>query len=74
MVVVKPAACFKILGGSDSDGSLSTTLATLSLISLAASSKSTSVSNSMFILLFPFSDVESIFLIPSAPPMTSSRT
>ena len=74
MVVVKPAACFKILGGSDSDGSLSTTLATLSLISLAALSKSTSVSNSMFILLFPFSDDESIFLIPSAPPMTSSRT
>ena len=43
-------------------------------IKLAASSKSISVSNSMFILLFPFSDDESIFFIPSAPPITSSRT
>ena len=74
MVVVNPAACFKILGGSDSDGSLSTTLATLSLISFAALSKSISVSNSILILLFPFSEVESIFFIPSAPPITSSNT
>jgi len=71
---VKPAACFNICGGSASEGRLSTTLATLSLISFAASSSSISVSNSMLILLLPFSDLESIFLIPSAPPMTSSIT
>ena len=73
-MVVNPAACFSIWGGLDSDGKASTTLATLSLISFAASSKSISVSNSILIVLFPFSDFESMFLIPSAPPMTSSIT
>ena len=72
--MVNPAALFKICGGSDSDGKLSTTLATLSLISFAALSKSILVSNSIFIVLFPFSDFESIFLTPSAPPITSSIT
>ena len=32
------------------------------------------MSNSIFIVLFPFSDFESIFLTPSAPPITSSIT
>ena len=73
-MVENPADCLRIFGESDSDGSLLTTLATLSLISFAASSKSIEVSNSIFIVLFPFSDFESIFLIPSAPPITSSRT
>ena len=73
-MVVKPAALLRICGGSDSDGRLSTTLATLSLMSLAALSKSILVSNSTLIVLLPFSDLESIFLIPSAPPITSSRT
>jgi hypothetical protein len=45
MVVVKPAACFKICGGFASLGKLSATRATLSLISFAASSKSISVLN-----------------------------
>lgn len=73
-MVENPADCLRIFGGSDSDGSLFTTLATLSLISFAASSKSIAVSNSILMVLFPFSDFESIFLIPSAPPITSSRT
>ena len=71
MVVVNPADCFKICGASASVGRLSTTLETLSLISLAASSRSIFVLNSTLILLLPFRDVESIFLIPSAPPITS---
>ena len=73
-MVVKPAALLRIWGGSDSVGRLSTTLATLSLISLAALSKLILVSNSTLIVLLPFSDLESIFLIPSAPPITSSTT
>ena len=36
--------------------------------------KSMSVSNSTLIVLLPFSDFESIFLIPSVPPTTSSIT
>ena len=72
--MVNPAARFNIWGGSDSSGKLSTTLATLSLISFAALSKSILVSNSTLIILLPFSDLESIFLIPSAPPITSSTT
>ena len=72
--MVKPAACLSICGGSDSEGKLSTTLATLSLISLAALSKLILVSNSTFMVLLPFEDLESIFLIPSAPPITSSKT
>ena len=40
----------------------------------AASSRSMLVSNSTFIVLLPFSDLESIFFIPSAPPITSSTT
>ena len=71
---MNPAACLSICGGSDSEGKRLTTLATLSLISFAASSKSISVSNSILIVLFPFSDFESIFFIPSAPPITSSIT
>ena len=47
IVVVKPAACFNICGASASEGRLSTTLATLSLMSFAASSSSISVSNSI---------------------------
>ncbi len=47
IVVVNPAALFNICGGSDSFGRLSTTLATLSLISLAALSRSILVSNSI---------------------------
>ena len=74
IVVVNPAALFNICGGSDSLGRLSTTLATLSLISLAALSRSILVSNYIFIVLLPFSEFESIFLIPSAPPITSSIT
>ena len=69
---MKPAACFKICGALDSSGKLSTILATLSLISFAAESKSIYVSNSIFIVLLPFSEIESIFLTPSAPPITSS--
>ena len=72
MVVVKPADCFKIWGASASLGRLSTTLETLSRISLAASSRSMSVLNWISILLLPLREVESIFLIPSAPPITSS--
>jgi hypothetical protein len=68
---VKPAACFNICGASASEGRLSTILATLSLISFAASSSSISVSNSMLILLLPFSDLESIFFITYAPPITT---
>ena len=71
-VVLKPAACLSICGASDSEGKLSTTLATLSLMSLAASSRSVSGLNSTLIVLFPYSDFESIFLIFSAPPITSS--
>ena len=72
--MVKPAALFNIWGGLASDGKLSTTLATRSRISLAALSKSILVSNSTLIVLLPFSDLESMFLIPSAPPITSSTT
>ena len=50
IVVVKPAALLSICGGSDSVGKLSTILATLSLISLAALSKFMLVSNSTFIV------------------------
>ena len=41
-------------------------------MSLVAASRSIEVSNSIFIVALPFSDVESIFFIPSAPPITSS--
>ena len=74
IVVVNPAACFKICGGSDSVGKLSIILATLSRISFAALSRSISVSNITLIVLLPFSDLDSIFFIPSAPPITSSTT
>ena len=74
MVVEKPADCLSICGASASLGKLSTTLATLSLMSFAALSRSMSVLNSTLIELEPFSDLESIFLIPSAPPITSSIT
>ena len=70
--VVKPALCLSISGALASSGKLSATLPTLSLISFAAESKLMSVSNSTLIVLLPFSEVESIFLIPSAPPITSS--
>ena len=43
-------------------------LAILSLISLAASSISILVKNSILIVLLPTSDIVSIDLIPSAPP------
>ena len=69
---MNPAACFKICGALASSGKLSTIRETLSRISFAAESKSIPVSNSMFIVLLPFSDEESMFLIPSAPPITSS--
>ena len=72
MLVVNPALCFNISGGFESSGRLSDTLETLSLISFAAESKSISVSNSILIVLLPFSDVESMCLMPSAPPITSS--
>ena len=45
---MKPAALLRICGGSDSEGKLSTTLATLSLMSLAALSKFILVSNAIF--------------------------
>ena len=69
---MKPALCLSISGDFESSGKLSETLDTLSLISFAAASKSILVSNSILILLLPFSDVESIFFTPSAPPITSS--
>ena len=72
MVVVNPAACFKISGAFESSGKLSTTRLTLSRTSLAAESKSISVSNSIRMVLLPFSEVESMLLMPSAPPTTSS--
>ena len=74
IVVEKPADCFSICGASASLGRLSTTLATLSLMSFAALSKFISVLNSIFIVLLPFSEFESIFFIPSEPPITSSST
>ena len=55
-------------------GKLSIILATLSRISFAALSRSISVSNITLIVLLPFSDLDSIFFIPSAPPITSSTT
>ena len=70
--MVKPALCLSISGASASSGRLSVTLLTLSLMSLVAASRSIEVSNSIFIVALPFSDVESIFFIPSAPPITSS--
>ena len=73
-MVENPADCLSIWGASASLGNLSTTLATLSLISLAALSRLMSVLNSTFIELLPFSDVELIFFIPSTPPITSSIT
>ena len=47
-------------------------LAILSLISLAASSMSILVKNSILIVLLPISDIVSIDLIPSAPPTANS--
>ena len=41
-------------------------------MSFVAASKSIELSNSIFIVALPFSEVESIFFIPSAPPITSS--
>ena len=73
MVVVKPALCFNISGALESSGKLSETLLTLSLISFAAASRSIDVSNSILIVPLPFSEIESIFFIPSAPPITSSN-
>ena len=70
--VVKPSLCLSISGASASSGRLSETLLTLSLISFVAASRSIDVSNSILIVLLPFSDIESIFLTPSAPPITSS--
>jgi len=70
--VVKPALCLSISGASASSGKLSVTLLTLSLISLVAASRLMEVSNSILIVALPFSEVESIFFIPSAPPITSS--
>ena len=72
IVVVNPAACFKISGALASSGKLSTTLLTLSRISFAAESRFIFVSNSTLMVLRPFSEEESIFFIPSAPPTTSS--
>ena len=60
MVVVKPAALIIICVAAASEFKLSTILATLSLMSLAALSKSMLVSNSTLIVLLPFSDLESI--------------
>ena len=70
--MVKPALCLRISGASASSGRLSVTLLTLSLMSFVAASRSIDVSNSIFIVALPFSEVESIFFIPSAPPITSS--
>ena len=71
--MVKPALCLSISGASASPGRLSDTLLTLSLISFVAASRSIEVSNSILIVALPFSEVESIFFIPSAPPITSSN-
>ena len=70
--VVKPALCLSISGELESSGRLSLTLLTLSLISFVAASRSIEVSNSIFIVSLQFYEVESIFFIPSAPPITSS--
>ena len=67
-----PAACFKIWGAFASSGNASTILATFSRTSLAAASRSIEVSNSILIVLLPFSETESMFFIPSTPPITSS--
>ena len=71
--VVKPALCLSISGESESSGRLSLTLLTLSLISFVAASRSIEVLNSILIVALPFSEVESIFFMPSAPPITSSN-
>ena len=70
--MVNPALCLSISGASASSGRLSVTLLTLSLISFVAESRSIEVSNSILIVPLPFSEVESMFFIPSAPPITSS--
>ena len=72
MLVEKPAEAFLTSGALLSSGKLSITLAILSLISLAASSISMLVKNSIFIVLLPISERVSIDLIPSAPPTANS--
>ena len=66
------ADAFLISGALLSSGRLSIILATLSLISFAASSTSILVKNSILIVLLPISESVSIDLIPSAPPTASS--
>ena len=72
ILVEKPAEAFRISGALLSSGRLSKILATLSLISFAASSTSIFVKNSILIVLLPISEIVSIDLIPSAPPTANS--
>ena len=72
ILVENPAEAFLISGALLSSGRLSIILATLSLISFAASSTSILVKNSILIVLLPISESVSIDLIPSAPPTASS--
>ena len=72
ILVEKPAEDFLTSGTLLSSGKLSITLAILSLMSLAASSISILVKNSIFIVLLPISESVSIDLIPSAPPTANS--
>ena len=72
ILVENPAEAFLTSGALLSSGKLSMILAILSLISLAASSISILVKNSILIVLLPTSDIVSMDLIPSAPPTASS--